>query len=250
MRRALSLLALSLLVPTAACSGAAEDFSTEDDEQLLRLCAAGPTVEGIDVSYHQSTIDWDKVVAAAPLKFAFIRVSDSTRVTDPQFARNWKEAKRVGLVRGVYQFWRPSVDTDAQVDLALAQIEAAGGLEPDDLGVVLDAEVAEGLPAKTILPRMQKWLDRMEQATGKKPIIYTSWGFWAGLGSPTTFGAYPLWVANYKVSCPRMPDGSWSAWSFWQYSDRGRLNGIRASVDRNVFNGTLPQLQALARRDP
>jgi LysM repeat protein len=29
---------------------------------------------------------------------------------------------------------------------------------------------------------------------------------------------------------------------FWQYSEKGRVNGINANVDMNVFNGTLEEL--------
>ncbi len=55
----------------------------------------------------------------------------------------------------------------------------------------------------------------------------------------TSFSGVPLWVADYGPSCPLLPNG-WSSWTMWQYSDG---NG---SLDHDVFNGTLAQLQALA----
>ena len=40
---------------------------------------------------------------------------------------------------------------------------------------------------------------------------------------------------------PSLPRG-WFKWTFWQYSEKGRVNGINAKVDLNVFNGTLEDL--------
>jgi LysM repeat protein len=38
-----------------------------------------------------------------------------------------------------------------------------------------------------------------------------------------------------------LPRG-WFNYTIWQYSDKGRINGINASVDMNFFNGTLEEL--------
>ena len=42
-----------------------------------------------------------------------------------------------------------------------------------------------------------------------------------------------------------MPRG-WFKWTLWQYSEKGRINGINANVDLNVFNGTLEELYKFA----
>jgi LysM repeat protein len=42
-----------------------------------------------------------------------------------------------------------------------------------------------------------------------------------------------------------LPRG-WFQWTFWQYSEKGRVNGINANVDLNVFNGTLEELYKFA----
>jgi len=44
---------------------------------LARVCAAGATTKGVDVSYYNGKIDWTKVKAAGN-EFAFIRISDGT----------------------------------------------------------------------------------------------------------------------------------------------------------------------------
>jgi LysM repeat protein len=42
-----------------------------------------------------------------------------------------------------------------------------------------------------------------------------------------------------------LPRG-WFNWTIWQYSDKGKVNGINASVDMNIFNGTLEELYKFA----
>ena len=44
---------------------------------------------------------------------------------------------------------------------------------------------------------------------------------------------------------PSLPRG-WFKWTFWQYSEKGRINGINANVDLNVFNGSLEDLYKFA----
>jgi LysM repeat protein len=48
---------------------------------------------------------------------------------------------------------------------------------------------------------------------------------------------------------PALPKG-WFKWTLWQYSDKGVVNGINASVDMNLFNGTLEELYAFAGAQP
>jgi lysozyme len=93
---------------------------------LARVCAAAATTKGVDVSYYNGTIDWARVKAAGN-EFAFIRISDGTGFHDPQFAANWAGARAVGMVRGIYQFFRPNQDVDAQADMVIA---AAGTRVP------------------------------------------------------------------------------------------------------------------------
>ena len=103
----------------------------------------------------------------------------------------------------------------------------------------MDIEATDGQSAATIQARMRVWLDRIERATGKRPIIYTAAFMSGSVGSG--FSSYPLWVANYGATCPTMPAG-WSQWKFWQYTSTGSVAGISGSVDRNQWNGSLTAL--------
>lgn len=54
---------------------------------LGKVCAAGETVPGIDVSYYQGDIDWN-AVAGDGIKFAWVRVTHGLQFQDPKFAAN------------------------------------------------------------------------------------------------------------------------------------------------------------------
>ncbi len=171
-------------------------------------------------------------MAGDGVRYAFIRVSDGTGTMDREFARNWSEARRVGVLRGVYQFFRPGQDPIAQADLLLEQM---GTLEPDDLPPVVDVEATDGQSRATIASKLGQWLDRVETATGRTPIIYTGYYFWRdNVGAD--FSSYPLWIANYSATCPDVPD-PWTRWVFFQTSSSGRFAGIAGDVDTDLFNG-------------
>jgi lysozyme len=198
---------------------------------------AGGPLPGIDVSHWQGTIDWN-AVAADGVEFAFIKATEGGDYTDPRFAANWAGAQRAGVVRGAYHFFRPQTDALAQAAHFLRTVQ----LSPGDLPPVLDVEVTDGRSAAQIAAGVRAWLQEVERATGRRPILYTRASFWTGqMGGG--FGEYPLWVAHYGVSQPNIP-AEWSGWTFWQHSDAGRVDGISGDVDLDWFNGGRAELDA------
>jgi GH25 family lysozyme M1 (1,4-beta-N-acetylmuramidase) len=214
---------------------------TDTEDALTRACATAGTLRGIDVSYYQGTIDWDRVKDDG-VEFAFIRVSDGLANPDSKFARNWAEAKRVGLRRGAYQYFRPNRDATAQADLLLGRM---GALEAGDLPPVIDVETSGGLSSRSVASRVHTWLDHVESQTGVTPIIYTGPYFWRdSVGGPSFGAEHPLWVAHYTTGCPLVPN-PWNKWTFHQFTESGRVSGISGGVDTNRFDGTAADLDAL-----
>ncbi len=202
-------------------------------------------MEGLDVSYYQGVIDWAQVKSANKA-FAIARISDGLTYVDTQFGRNWAALREVGLVRGAYQYFEPAQDAAAQADMVVA---AVGKLGPGDLPVQLDIEATGGQSSSTIVSQMQSWIDRVTEGTGKRPFIYTAKYFWNDHVASTQFESFPLWVANYDVTCPDLPD-AWAGWTLWQYSDRGAVPGIGGDVDLDRFQGTLEDLDRASGRAP
>lgn len=208
----------------------------------LTVCAKGSTVKGLDVSHWQGSIDFAKVKADG-YRFVFMKATEGTSYVDDTFEKNWAAAKKAGLIRGAYHFFRPKYDGVAQ---AKHFASVMGTLTDSDLPPVLDLEVQDGVSDATVIARAKAFLAELEKRSGKKPVIYTGY-FFTSLGSPSGFSGYPLWVAHWGVSCPNLPAGGWKTWKFWQFTDHANVSGIGGAVDANRFNGTLEDLIAFAK---
>ncbi|MBK9207640.1 MAG: LysM peptidoglycan-binding domain-containing protein [Anaerolineales bacterium] len=211
------------------------------------------TVPGIDVSYWDAGIDWPKVRATGQ-RFMVAKATEGITYKDPTFDDNWFGAKSAGLLRGAYHFFRCNVDARKQADYFIDYVKTVK--DNGELPPVLDLETHDGMRKEKIVPAVKIWLDRVESAFGKKPIIYSGQYFLqdylvvAGGGPPAWAKDYPLWLAQYPNQYqdgmkPYLPRG-WFNWIIWQYSDKGKVNGINASADMNIFNGTLEELYKFA----
>jgi lysozyme len=200
-------------------------------------CSDGPTTPGIDVSYYQETIDWPRVHRAG-MRFAFIRISDGTTISDQMFVRNWAGAKRAKLLRGGYQHFRPDESAAAQADLVIAALAR----EPGELPPAIDVEVTGGKTPAQIAAGVRTWIDRVRSRLHVEPIVYTSPDFWRDRVGDANLSAQPLWVAHYTTDCPRVP-AAWTHWTFWQHSEAGQVPGIDGPVDLDALSGSLDALR-------
>ncbi|MCA9517406.1 MAG: hypothetical protein KC635_20840, partial [Myxococcales bacterium] len=244
---------LAALVATPALAGCADDDGDRamgSSPALLAapihssVCADGPTTYGIDVSKWQGTINWSQVPNSG-VKFAIIRVSDGTNTMDAQFAANWAGAKANGILRGAYQFFRPSQDAVAQANVLLNTIAS----DPGEIPPVIDVEVTSDQTPAVVAQKVGQWLQRVEEVLHVKPIIYTGGYFWDSNVASTAYAAYPLWTAHWGTSCPNTPN-AWTRWAFHQFSATGSIAGISGDVDENRFNGDIDALKALAGPPP
>ena len=203
------------------------------------------SIHGIDVSKHQSDINWEQVeemrVKGVRLSFVFIKASEGASQTDINFQRNWNALDNTRLLRGAYHFFRPVKDPRVQAELFISQVR----LKKGDLPPVVDIEHENRQSTQVIRQRLQTFLTILEKEYHCKPIIYSNLSFYtrhlAG-----KFGKYPVWIAYYLDDPFMLPDNR--KWSFWQYSESGNVNGIRGKVDFNVFHGNLGQLRALCKK--
>ena len=195
-------------------------------------------VHGIDISRYQSYIHWEKIWEQ-DIHFAFAKATEGMEHRDTTFQRNWLEMKRVGIKRGAYHFFRPTISATVQAQNFINFVEMEGG----DLPPVLDVEVTDGVSKTELLDGIRTWLFQVEINYNIKPIIYTNQDFFNDYIAGN-FEDYPIWIARY--SSWRKPKlDTKQEWDFWQYGNRGRLEGIEGDVDFNVFKGSLTELEEL-----
>ena len=234
-------------------AGSGEDVAAISDSMA---CAPQTTVEGVDVSDGQGAIDWTSVRNAG-VRFAIAKATQGTYNTQSRFAAYWSGMKAAGVIRGAYHFFDPTEDGVAQANHFLAVM---GPLSPGDLPPMLDIECPDGdgaclgwsggtgkAPAATIRQRMIDFLNTVQAATGRKPLVYTFGSYFSSNGVATTgMQGYPLNIAYPTTSnCFNVPS-PWTSATMWQYSWTGSVAGIPGQVDRDRFLGDLAALEAFA----
>ena len=191
--------------------------------------------KGIDVSYHQGTIDWGKV-KNADIEFAIIRIGygmyDNQK--DSKFEENYKNARANGIPVGVYHYsYAKTVDeAKAEADLVLKWLNN----RDLDLPVYFDIEdkTQQNLGKDTLNAICRKFCDTIE-AGGYWAGIYSN-KYWATglIDGPTLGKRYTYWVAQYNSKCTYT-----GPYAMWQYSSNGSVNGISGRVDMNYLYSEL-----------
>jgi lysozyme len=236
---------LLALVPVLVACGSPGDDPLGTAQDAITVCAKGSTLQGIDVSHYDGTIDWAQV-ASSGRSFAFAKATEGDNDTDPTFATNWAGMKAAGVVRGAYHFFHCDTPAATQASYFLSVMPA---LEDGDLPPTLDFEDTTTCTASTGISLAVEWLDAVAKATGTLPILYSSPGILGGFsGTSALAGHAQLWVANWGVSCPTVPT-PFTAWPFWQTSATGTVPGVPGSsgaCDLDEFDGDLAALKAFA----
>lgn len=148
------------------------------------------------------------------------------------------------MLVGTYHFFRATSTDGAKAEAAhyantLNKVVGAKALQ---LPPVMDYENNPGNLSKAQINTVAKaFLTELQRLTGVKPIIYTGNSF-AG-NFDTSLSSYDLWIARYSNT--RVPDDqpAWKRWTFWQYTDSGKVNGISGNVDMNEFQGSAAELK-------
>ncbi len=194
----------------------------------------GYEVHGIDISHHQKAIDWPRI-EQAELDFVFVKATEGATHIDSNFIKHWRYLENSKLKRGAYHFFRPKVAVEDQIENFLNLVD----YRPGDLPPVLDVEVTDKVPMDKIILGIKEWLTTVESKLHVKPILYTNQKFY-NKHLLKSFTNYPLWIARYNNKPPELKNNA--TWTFWQYGNRGQLEGITTDIDFNVFAGTLEEL--------
>ena len=198
----------------------------------------------MDVSRHQGVIDWAKVKASGKVDGVMIRAMGNSAkglpskpYTDPQFARNYAECKRLGIPCGVYGYFKAVNREQADKELALFK-QALGG-RTFQLPVAVDIEdthVQAPLDKQTLTDIAAHALGTVER-----------WGFYAILYTGLYFGRdnlymtgealkpYDVWLARYpkdqRQTKPEDKPKTAFAFGMWQYTSTARVPGVSTNVD-------------------
>jgi GH25 family lysozyme M1 (1,4-beta-N-acetylmuramidase) len=210
--------------------------------------SAVPQLPGIDVSSHQGAINWANV--ASHVDFVYTKATEGTYYQNTNFSNQYNGPYSYGVIRGAYHFAIPSNSSGtAQADYFVAH---GGAWSSDGLTLpgALDIEynpygtaACYGLTPAQMTAWITNFVTEYAAKEHAYPVIYSTTNWWTTCtGNSGAFAALdPLWVANYGVAGGGPRPNGWDYYTFWQYSDSGKLPG-----DQDVFNGALSQLKTLA----
>ena len=204
---------------------------------------------GNDVSSRQGGgVDWGRT-SARGAQFAFVKATEGSYYTNPDFATDFSGTHAAGMVRGAYAFAIPSRSSGADQADYFVSNGGAWSADGHTLPGALDIEYnpygkdwCYGLSQNAMVSWIRDFLNEYHARTGRWAIVYTTYRWWSACtGNYAGFAANdPLWIAHYGSSAGTLPAG-WSNYTFWQYADSGSFPG-----DQDVFNGSADRLLALA----
>ncbi len=216
-----------------------EQFILDDKEILTYQDESGNTLsqKGIDVSRYQNDIDWSKV-AGDGVDFAFIRLgirgsSEGTLVLDTTYEQNMKGAAANGIDTGVY-FFTQALDEKEAVEEAEFVLE---NLQDYDITypVVLDVEAIETKNPRTKDMTREEWTkvtiafcERIKEA-GYTPMIYGNLRTFLLMLDMEQLEQYEKWFAFFRTPLYFPYEHS-----VWQYTSKGKVDGIKGDVDLNI----------------
>ncbi|MFC7495912.1 MULTISPECIES: GH25 family lysozyme [unclassified Nocardioides] len=173
------------------------------------------TLDGVDISHHQSGRLDLAAARAAGLRWLYVKATEGTSFKDQTHRKRVRQARAAGLPVGAYHFARPEGrDAAAEAQFFLKNIELRAG----DMVPMLDLEDIGDLTLAQLTEWTGVWVRTVTQAVRHKglvgkPVIYTPFNLENGFGCL-------LWVARYSndFRAPVIPR-PWKRAAIWQHSN-------------------------------
>ena len=214
-----------------------EAFKLQGDRMSYEGDTAYKYRLGLDVSYYQGDVDWGKVKADG-FDFVFIRIGyrgydEGLLHPDVAFEDYIEGAGEAGLDVGVYFFSQAVSEEEAEEEAEFV-LEILDSHELQ-LPVVYDPESILGKKARTdsvtgeqFTKNAARFCAKIKEA-GYEPMIYSNMLWEAYNLDLEELSDYEIWYADYEVQ-PQTP----YHFAFWQYYNKGDVDGISTEVDLNI----------------
>ena len=201
-------------------------------------CIKAGTMPGIDVSYYQGEIDWEKVKASG-IEFAIIRLgyrgygAEGKLMEDKMAYENLEGALDAGLKVGIYFFSQATNAEEAleEADYVLERIEKYDITMPVvyDWEFISDEARTAKMDPRTLTDCYLAFCGKIAEA-GYTPMVYFNTHMSRTMLYLTELEQYPFWLALYsdRMTFPYRIE-------MWQYTDSGRVPGIAGNVDVNLM---------------
>ena len=187
---------------------------------------------GINYDIVTRRIRKEKSSGRKRVEFAIAKATEGATITDNNLEMNRKGIRAAGLRFGAYHFLSPTSSAKQQAERFIAEAK----LERGDIVPVLDVEKIGRLTTDELRALTLEWLIIVGKHYKCHPLIYTSASFRNNYLNSSEFDDYEFWIAHYTSG---QPSGECA---FWQFTDKGHVEGIDGKVDIDAFRGKRKEL--------
>ena len=188
-------------------------------------------IHGLDMSRYQGDVFWEEVGNNSKMMYVYLKATEGKDHVDKTYKHNIDMARRHGLKVGTYHFYRPLVPQQLQLENLMAQCKPSD----QDLIPMIDIEVMpKSMTTSAFCDSLHIFIQLVEKAYRQKPLLYTYTNFYNRYLVGAIDG-YPLMIAQYTAHEPRLADDR--DITMWQYTGKGRINGVNGYVDKSRFMG-------------
>lgn len=190
-------------------------------------------MKGIDVSAHQGHIDFRKVKNAG-IEFVIIRMACGVNI-DKDFFKNYHSAKANGLKVGAYIYTTANTLPKIVSEVNAIKNELYKYVEANECELELDLPFFIDVEHHTIINTSKSnvsWL--FDESYKRFKELFSKVGLYASTSILETkfrediLESVPIWVAEWDNNLDYKGN-----FIFWQYSNKGRIDGIETDVDLN-----------------
>lgn len=200
---------------------------------------------GIDVSRWQGEINYDKLFETGEVDFMIPRIgwysrNQSKFIEDIQFKRNYKQTHSKGIPIGGYVYsYATTVEEAKQEARETVNYLKSTGQTNFDLPIFFDIEDNTQINlGKQKTAEMTIAFGEIIKQAGFKPGVYSYYYFLFNYMDLSMIPSdYEIWVADFgKSNDGQLPSDifKYSKYDMWQYSEKGKIDGIEGYVDLNI----------------
>ena len=190
---------------------------------------------GIDISYHQGDIDFNKL--KGNIDFAMVRASYGCFHKDTMCDTYVKNLERINVPYGLYHF-SYATNIDEAKEEAYGFLSVIKNYNPT-YPVVMDVEssnVTKDL-TKDMLVNIVNTFCEIVESNGYYVMIYSNLNYFDTKLNSTVLNKYDKWLAQWAQK-PTYKE----KFGIWQYSSKGKKPGIKGNVDLDISYVDYPKI--------
>ena len=186
-------------------------------------------VQGVDVSEIQGAIAWP-TVAAAGVRFAYIKATEGADIRDPRFTENWTGTAKAGVTHGAYHRYSLCRLASDQATNYISTVPRDADALPAAIQLDFEGDCKERPARSVIISEIEGFAALVEAHTGKPIVLYLTQDF-EELYQVTHATDRQIWLRSAAFP----PNFGAHAWTMWQANRIRQVPGIAGPTHWNVI---------------